>query len=394
VSERDRGLIEGLTARDAESTASFGLSEEQAMSRAVYRLSADPPPQVGMFQRRTASWLLRPYPLGLRFSGNNMSPIPGWLAGAQSAALNMTNVDCAIHLHFALFNGTEGYALKPLEMRVSPSPVEKVQLKTRESFTLSAIPEDKDKGGSLCADRPGNREDYYWPLPRQTLHRISVEILSLHNLPKRGEQRPRFDGRRQACHKYHTELSGMAIPPNHRDPSSPALSLSLHPIGGFCAISQVLPLQPNPGREIELPCKSNGMNTAFGETIHCVAAEPHTTFLRIFVSDGGQQVAFESAVLGRLRHGYRVFQLRSLLGTRIELCHLFVKISVGDEPNLWSNPRQIRLQSILKRNETQEMREENSKLKEELAILKGRVVRLPEENVNSVPSGDDVYSDV
>eukprot|EP00966_Prymnesium_polylepis_P153891 3553549-Prymnesium_polylepis.1 len=37
-------------------------------------------------QRRTSRSILRPYPHGLRFSGRNMSPIPGWLAGAQCVA--------------------------------------------------------------------------------------------------------------------------------------------------------------------------------------------------------------------------------------------------------------------------------------------------------------------
>ena len=75
---------------------------------------------------------------------------------------------------------------------------------------------------------------------------------------------------------------------------------------------------------------------AAGETVHCVAAEPHATFLRVSVTerrdragvsnllgegwrDAGQEVAYTIAVLGRLRRGYRVLQLRGLLGTRIEL---------------------------------------------------------------------------
>ena len=83
------------------------------------------------------------------------------------------------------------------------------------------------------------------------------------------------------------------------------------------------------------------MNAPFAETVHCVAAEPHATFLRISVADSGQEVAYETAVLGRLRPGYRVLQMRGLLGTRIELCYLFVRISFGSEPNLWPTPRQV-----------------------------------------------------
>ena len=83
------------------------------------------------------------------------------------------------------------------------------------------------------------------------------------------------------------------------------------------------------------------MNPTFGKQVHCVAAEPHATFLRVSVKDGGQEVAYETAVLGRLRGGYRVFQLRGPLGTRIELCYLFVRVTFGTEPNRWGTPRQV-----------------------------------------------------
>ena len=46
-------------------------------------------------------------------------------------------------------------------------------------------------------------------------------------------------------------------------------------------------------------------------------------------------------MLGRLRRGYRVFRLRSMLGTRIELCHLFVKVSFGSEDNKWASPTDL-----------------------------------------------------
>jgi len=118
---------------------------------------------------------------------------------------------------------------------------------------------------------------------------------------------------------------------------------------GFCAISNVLPLPRNQQgvqAEISFAAPSDGgMNVSFGSdvTAHCVAAEPHSTFLRLAVTDGGRTVAYETVVLGRLRCGYRVFQLRSLLGTRIELCYLFVQISAGSEPNVWATARQLRL---------------------------------------------------
>jgi len=88
--------------------------------------------------------------------------------------------------------------------------------------------------------------------------------------------------------------------------------------------------------------KRNGMNAAFAETVHCVAAEPSATILRICVICEEREMAFATAVLGRLRRGYRIFQLRGRLGTRIELCCLFVHISASSEANWWSTPRELR----------------------------------------------------
>ena len=109
-------------------------------------------------------------------------------------------------------------------------------------------------------------------------------------------------------------------------------------------MSKSLPLPASVETESAIPAvKGNGMNAAFDQTVHCIAAEPDATLFRVSVSDGsGQEVAYEKAVLGRLRRGYRILQLRGPLGTRIGLCCLFVKISFGSEPNEWANPRQVR----------------------------------------------------
>jgi hypothetical protein len=87
------------------------------------------------------------------------------------------------------------------------------------------------------------------------------------------------------------------------------------------------------------------MNVDFGDnlTVHCVAAEPYATLLRVACNDLGQEVAFETIVLGKLQHGYRVLQMRSMLGTRIELCYLFVHVNIGSpQQNRWPTPRQVR----------------------------------------------------
>ena len=143
--------------------------------------------------------------------------------------------------------------------------------------------------------------------------------------------------------------------------SSPCITLSVHPIGGtrsspaltlintlllspnsarrhaagFAALSATLPIIGNIETEFTTSAATNGMNASFNKMVHCVAAEPYATFLRIGVSDEGHEMAYETIVLNRLRRGYRVLQLRSLLGTRIELCYMFVRVRFGREVNLW-----------------------------------------------------------
>ena len=97
---------------------------------------------------------LRPALRRLRFSGKNMSPLPCWLAGAQSVALNMSPikgvaVDLAVQLHFALFDGTGGYILKPAGMLQSMGT-----------------------------------PDAFFPLPRKNLDCKTLDVISLHNVPK------------------------------------------------------------------------------------------------------------------------------------------------------------------------------------------------------------------
>ncbi|KAL1522821.1 hypothetical protein AB1Y20_017790 [Prymnesium parvum] len=159
LSRVDQYLIEGLQVQDIPSAISGDhvmLSEDQLSTRTSARLAADPPPQVGHLQRLTARWLMRPYPHGLRFSGKNMNPLPGWLVGAQSVTLNMCQNDLPVQLHHALFYGSGGYVLKPQEMltHTMASPAESMDMQS------------------------------YWPQLRERYHRTTVEVLSLHNLPK------------------------------------------------------------------------------------------------------------------------------------------------------------------------------------------------------------------
>lgn len=315
VARDERNHIQGLGG--ALHRTAQGENSEAMM--AIARLARDPPPIVGTVQRLCTKSFLRVYPHGGRFSGRNMSPLPGWLAGSQGVCLNMSNIDLAVCLHFALFNRSGGFVLKPPEMTSL---------------------------GDVATSRRFS-DIMYWPPAREMLHCATVRVNSLFGLPKRGEQRPRFDGHRAECHSFVTELSGAHAPPHEAsDLSQPGLVVSLHAIGGFCAISDVLPLSYRTSEtKVTVPAvkRSIGGNAHFRSKLHCIAAEPGETFLRVGVVDGGKEVAYESVVLARLRPGHRVLQLRSLLGSRIELAYIFVTISIKSEVNIFATARQLRL---------------------------------------------------
>ena len=60
-----RAHVHGETHAATRARQGVELSAEQLSSVAIVRLAANPPPAVGVMQRRTAHKLLRPYPLGL-----------------------------------------------------------------------------------------------------------------------------------------------------------------------------------------------------------------------------------------------------------------------------------------------------------------------------------------
>jgi len=315
LSKHERNELEGLTHKQSTTA--------DAAADPILSLAYCPPKETGKLQFLTTTKLLRSYPLGLRFSGANMDPRPCWLAGAHLVALNMTNVDVPNQMHFALFNRTAGYVLKPQEMLNAPLGT----------------------GNLPALQKP------CWPPARKQLHRTTLELLSLHNLPKFRERRPLLAGRREVCHSHFPMLSGTGVIPDSLPPLSPSVRVSLLPVGGFCAvtssISQLPAQQKDVPTEYQTPrVRKNGLNAQFGQTVHCLAAERHQTFLRIAVtvdqrSKRDHEVAFEICVLGNLRRGYRVFRLRGALGTRIELSYLLVKVSFGVEPNRWKNARDL-----------------------------------------------------
>ena len=130
-------------------------------------------------------------------------------------------VDLAVQLHFALFNGSDGFLLKPPEMLTSFPPAES-SLSTDLPPASCSTPLRSDQtgaalqraGSNVLSERsktplpvapPANRPvckaasaesimiadhfhhhdaDVYWPPARERLHRTSMKLLSLHNTPQ------------------------------------------------------------------------------------------------------------------------------------------------------------------------------------------------------------------
>lgn len=61
--------------------------------------------------------LMRVYPKGTRISSKNLKQVPFWGVGAQICALNWQRFDAAMQVNEAMFDGTDGYVLKPAALR-------------------------------------------------------------------------------------------------------------------------------------------------------------------------------------------------------------------------------------------------------------------------------------
>mmetsp|Transcript_51550 Transcript_51550/g.142700 ORF Transcript_51550/g.142700 Transcript_51550/m.142700 type:complete len:103 (-) Transcript_51550:245-553(-) len=64
--------------------------------------------------------------------------------------------------------------------------------------------------------------------------------------------------------------------------------------------------------------------------------------------------------------------MRSHLGTRIELCYLFVRISFGSEPNLWVPARQMSFHH----EDVAALRQANSEAQERISEAQKRIYEL------------------
>ncbi|EOD30067.1 hypothetical protein EMIHUDRAFT_99535 [Emiliania huxleyi CCMP1516] len=304
----------------------------------------------------TASELVRTFPSPTRWSSTNPNPLTAWRAGVQMAALNMQTNDLPVQLNHALFRDSGGYVLKPAALRTLEQPPPPSARKDRDSSLCGRLSREESGGGGLAraasevrpllkessrlgapATAASGRGKPLWPPPRE-------EVLSLHQLPTRDECRPLLA---EPHHAFASHLSDSPRPPGgaRASVSSPRVAVELHAIGGFCAVAR----EPQPPPEAQgvtrlttAVAEGNGLNPTFDETFHCLAAEPNQTILRVVVEDEGRLVAYETAVLGSLRCGYRCLHLRSPSGTRIDACCLLLHISDGSEPNTFGTVEELR----------------------------------------------------
>jgi len=282
-----RRTVQGRVQEHQGATADGRDGAEAAVLAACHRM-----------QHLTARQLARTYPRATRFNSSNADPLPSWRAGVQVVALNLQTADLPTQLHHALF-AASGYVLKPAEMR----------------------------GGGQSG----------WPPPsaRGPTTRVTLRLLSLHHLPTRREVRPRLrTGRRAACHTQLVKLSGLPGPP---DPdaviSSPQLKVEAFTIGGTAQLSHSLPVDQDGTAALSWTTdvvSGSGLHAVFNETVHCLSTMAAYTILRISVIDREVEVAYETVMLGALRRGHRCIELRSRLGTKIELCTLLVHLEIEE----------------------------------------------------------------
>lgn len=62
---------------------------------------------------------MRVYPAGTRITSHNLYPIDIWASGAQIAALNWQTFDASLQINDALFAGSNGFVLKPPQLRTN-----------------------------------------------------------------------------------------------------------------------------------------------------------------------------------------------------------------------------------------------------------------------------------
>ncbi|KAK4945303.1 hypothetical protein LTR10_015462 [Elasticomyces elasticus] len=86
-------------------------------------LQAHLPAESDKIARHNAHNMMRVYPKGTRINSNNLNPVPFWAVGAHICALNWQTFAAPLQLNEALFAGSDGFVLKPAELRSGGSGI-------------------------------------------------------------------------------------------------------------------------------------------------------------------------------------------------------------------------------------------------------------------------------
>ena len=280
----------------------------------------------------------RVYPKGTRVISDNLDPLPHWCAGSQMVAMNMQTNDLPMQLNSAFFqlDGGFGYILKPEELRRSVAPP--APSESSASTLRGAPPPEMAAVASFSSaldlgqDRPPpslKSPAAPWPPAREQLHHTTLTIHSLHFLPTRKEFRPKFALHEKFVPGLGSKKGKSALPVQTQagNVSSPQVAVELHAIGGVCSVSTQLPPPALEMRVVTHAVERNGLNPRYNARVHCVAAEPMATILRLVVIDDEKEVAYETVVLGALRRGWRALPMRAMRGCRIDFCCALIHVA-------------------------------------------------------------------
>ncbi|KAJ5710853.1 hypothetical protein N7488_005009 [Penicillium malachiteum] len=83
--------------------------------------------------------MMRIYPYALRVTSSNLDPTFHWRRGAQLVALNWQNVDKGMMLNHGMFDGTQGWELKPNGYRSSEAPADSILRTSSIDLTIEVL---------------------------------------------------------------------------------------------------------------------------------------------------------------------------------------------------------------------------------------------------------------
>ncbi|KOO23243.1 phosphoinositide-specific phospholipase c [Chrysochromulina tobinii] len=325
-----------------------------------------------------------------------MDPLLSWRAGVQLVALNLQTVDLPTQLHYALFErgGGFGYVLKPAEMREphhAPSDAENATTadgKAEDAPTANAkswresAGRDSAPDGYISGDLTRGMAVRLRGGPKTTEEHAaeaSPRLMRLTRLTEHATEEPPRTAVDISPPRDARQEGGVKLDPatgkftmdnvraerravleeieSSRRSRAPEMRAVLEKMEKTTSAKEACARSTGDSLNSDNPptedagtafstsaAIANGLNPVFHELVHCLAAEPNETVLKLGIVDADVEVAFATVVLGLLRPGYRSVQLRSRHGTRIRLCSLLVHIELANELSPITSQRDLMLE--------------------------------------------------